>query len=176
MSLLSRRPLTDSPRRVVEMQQIASWLERIDDIAGKLEQLARPLAGLTEADPKSGEQWDAHEVWGHLAEFVEYWIEVFGEVIDQFAGEPIQYGRALDDSSRTAGLAHGRAMDFDRLWTEVQSDLSDLREFITLLPPSAESVVGIHPDGAKRTLEQMIDGYLVGHLEEHLAQLESLRT
>ena len=158
------------------MQKVATWLERIDDIETKLARLARPLAGLTGADPNSGEQWNAHEVWGHLAEFIEYWIEVFGEVIDQYEGEPISYGRGLDDSTRTAGLEHGRKMDFDRLWAEVRSDLGDLRQFLKLLPESAERVVGLHPDGGERTLEQMIDGYLVGHLEEHLAQLESLRT
>ena len=158
------------------MYQIASWLERIDKIEEKLVDLARPLAGLTAPDPVSGEQWDAHEVWGHLAEFIEYWVEVFGEVIDEFAGDPIPYGRGPDDSTRTAGLVHGRKMDFDRLWAEVRSDLGDLRQFLKLLPDSAEQVIGLHPDGGERTLEQMIDGYLVGHLEEHLAQLESLRS
>ena len=54
------------------MHQIASWLERIDKIEKKLEDFARPLAGLTAPDPASGEQWNAHEVWGHLAEFIEY--------------------------------------------------------------------------------------------------------
>jgi hypothetical protein len=62
----------------------------------------------------------------------------------------------------------------DRLWSEIEADLADLRHFLTTLPESAWQVVGRHATG-ERPLAEMIEGYLVGHLEEHTAQLESLR-
>jgi len=163
-------------RRLARMKEVQTWLERIDAVEGRLQHSIGPLEGLTAPDPNSGEQWDASQVWGHLAEFVEYWIGIFGELIDEFAGESIPFGRASDDESRMAGLRHGSRLGFDRLWGEVRHDLDDLRHFLQTLPASAEHVVGIPPDGGERSLVDLIDAYLVDHLEEHAAQLESIRT
>lgn len=157
------------------MVGLHAWLQRIDNIESRLERARGPYSGQTAPDVDSGERWDAHQVWGHLTEFVEYWIEIFGEVIDAFEGEPIAFGRPLDDEIRLAGLKHGQRFEFDRLWEELRHDLNDLREFLRRLPASADDVQGLRGDGEQLSMAELIDRYLVGHLEEHVAQLEALQ-
>ena len=156
------------------MKEVQGWLKRIDSVESRLQHCIGPFGGLTAPDPNSGEQWDASQVWGHLAEFVEYWIGIFGELVDEFDGEPIPFGRSPDDENRMAGVRHGSGLGFDRLWGEVSHDLGDLRHFLQTLPDLAEKVVGLTGDGTERSLAGMIEAYLVGHLEEHATQLESI--
>lgn len=156
------------------MADINSWLSRIDAVQSRLAKLATPLRGLTEADPATGEQWEAAQVWGHLAEFIQFWIEQAGDVIDQYTGDPVPYGRLKTDPTRLAAVEQGRHTPLDLLWEEVRSDLADLREFLQALPEDWSKAVGLHPKHGELTVEQIIDDHIVSHLEEHADQLEEL--
>jgi hypothetical protein len=156
------------------MADINSWLSRIDDVEARLARVATPIEGLTTADPDTGEQWEAGQVWGHLAEFIQFWIEQAGDVIDEYAGDPVAYGRLRTDPTRLAAVEQGRHASLDLLWEEVRSDLADLRAFLHALPADWSEAVGLHPKHGEHTAEQIIEEHLVSHLEEHAAQLESL--
>src|SRR5438552_1680541 len=53
----------------------AHFLTRLDAVELRLDAHARsePPTGLTDPDPPTGEQWDAGQVWSHLAEILYYW-------------------------------------------------------------------------------------------------------
>ncbi|HEY7564268.1 MAG TPA: hypothetical protein VIA81_05025 [Acidimicrobiia bacterium] len=157
------------------MADVNSWLERIDQVEQRLSAVAGPAGGLTTADPDTGEQWEAGQVWGHLAEFIQFWIEQAGDVIDEFQGEPVPFGRTRTDTSRLAGIEQGRHTALTLMWQEVQSDLADLREFLQALPEGWDQAVGQHPRLGQVETSRIIEEFLVGHLEEHAEQLESLR-
>jgi len=155
-------------------QRVIEYLERVDAVGTRLLALAYPLPGLSTADPDSGERWEALQVWGHINEFVPYWIEQIGGVVDSYQGEPVLFGRTKADEGRLAGIESGRTMDLDvhRHWLEVH--LSDLRTFLSALGEGAFGSQGLHARLGPLTMEQMIEDYLVGHLEEHAEQLENI--
>jgi hypothetical protein len=153
---------------------IQSWLERIRDVEARLEAVAIPAEGLTEADPATGEQWEAGQVWGHIAEFIQFWVEQAGDVVDAYQGEPVPFGRTRTDPTRLAGIEQGRHVTIDNLWKEVHGDLADLRSFLTALPTGWSESVGLHSTLGPVPTERVIENFLVGHLEEHAAQLEGL--
>ena len=66
------------------MADLDSWLSRLDAVEARLRALATPTEGLTGPDPATGEQWEAAQVWGHVTEFIPFWIEQAGDVIDAF--------------------------------------------------------------------------------------------
>jgi hypothetical protein len=149
--------------------EITAWLGRIDQVSAR-------LRALTEISVDgSGEKWGTGEIWGHLGELVDFWIEQIGDVIDEYQGEPVHFGRALDDSTRTDGLVHGVSTPVSQLVEEVLAALGRLGMFLGALPEGWRSAHGVNRAGDIMPAAQMIERLLVGHLEEHVAQLEALR-
>jgi hypothetical protein len=155
-------------------ERAAAYLKRVEALAPRLAELARPLAGLTDPDGQSGEQWDVLQVWGHVTEFVPYWFEQIEEVIDDYRGEPVPFGRVRTDPGRLAGIDSGATMPMETHlhWLEVHLD--DLRGFLRALRPDSFACMGWHQKLGPLTMEVMIEDFLIGHLEEHATQLEAL--
>jgi hypothetical protein len=155
--------------------EVAGWLERIDSVQRRLAAVAVPREGLTEADPDTGERWEAGQVWGHLAEFIQYWLEQAGDVIDAFHGEPVAFGRPRNDPARAAGIEQGKSAPLSLLTGAVHSDLETLRTFLHALPEGWQNAVGLHPRLGPIAAPRILEDFLVSHLEEHVTQLENLR-
>jgi hypothetical protein len=155
-----------------------AFLERLDAVAGRLAAVAasapRPEA-LTEADPKSGERWDRGQVWAHLAEFIPYWIDQARPVI---AGEPssapVRFGRTSSDPERIGAIERDRREPVAQLWAATCEDIALLRTFLADLSPDQWRAVGQHPTRGEMSVAQITEEFLVGHLEQHADQLESL--
>lgn len=156
------------------MADLDSWFARIDAVETRLRALASPTEGLTEADPATGEQWEAGQVWGHIAEFIQFWVEQAGDVIDAYRGNPVPFGRIRSDPTRLAGIEQGRHIAIETMWQEVQTDLADLRGFLRALPQGWSDSVGLHSTLGPIPTERVLENFLIGHLEEHAAQLEGL--
>lgn len=150
----------------------SQYLTRVDAVEQRLVANARPLTGLSPEDASTGERWEASQVWGHITEFVPYWIEQIEEVVDEYQGEPVPFGRITTDPDRISGIESGKTMDFETHLHWLGVHLTDLKGFLTALPEGAWSVEGLHSRRGAISLEQMIEQFLVGHLEEHAAQLE----
>jgi hypothetical protein len=134
-------------------------------------------AGLTGADPRTGERWDAGQVWAHLAEFPGYWLgEIERLVAGQARGssEPAPFGRTAADGDRVAIIERDRHLDAAALHTRVAEEIGAAEAFLRALPPSAWQLTGRHPTLGVMTLAAMVQRFLVGHLEEHADQLDEL--
>lgn len=156
------------------VDDVLTWLDRIDAVEARLQALATPRAGLTEPDPESGERWEPGQVWGHLTEFIQYWIEQVGDVIDAYAGEPVAFGRMREDPGRLAAIDQGKRGSMAIMWAEVRSDLADLRAFLRALPEGWDRASGLHPRRGVTPAGSIIEDFLVSHLEEHATQLENV--
>ena len=156
------------------MADLQVWFSRIDAVEARLRALATPTEGLTGPDPTTGEQWEAGQVWGHITEFIPFWVEQAGDVIDAYQGEPVAFGRTRSDPTRLAGIEQGRHVSIATMWQEVRADIADLRLFLAALPEGWAHSVGLHSSLGPIPTEQIINNFLVGHLEEHAEQLEGL--
>lgn len=150
------------------------WLDQLDAVEPRLESLARPIEGLTSADPRSGEQWEAGQVWGHLSEFVDFWIPQIQNVIDRYQGEPVPFGRPPGDSRKADSLEAGRTTPPAVSWRRLQNDLVRLRVFLAGISDDSLSSVGLHATIGPMDLAAMMEQFLVGHLEEHASQMEEM--
>ena len=134
-------------------------------------------AGLTGADPVSGERWEAGQVWAHLAEFPAYWLDQFRTLLARRAAgaaEPIPFGRTAADPSRAAAIERDRHDDPRALHARVERDVAAVEAFLRGLPADAWAATGQHPRLGTMTLPAAVERFWVGHLEEHADQLDDL--
>jgi hypothetical protein len=156
------------------MADLDTWFARLDAVEARLRVLATPTEGLTGPDPATGEQWEAAQVWGHITEFIPFWVEQAGDVIDAYRDEPVPFGRIRSDPTRLAGIEQGKHVAIETMWQEVQADLADLRLFLAALPEGWADSVGLHSTLGPLPTERIVDDFLIAHLEEHAEQLEGL--
>ena len=157
------------------MSESARFLERLDAVCARLRaQSMREIApnALTAPDPSTGEQWQAGQVWAHLAEFIPYWIGEARTVIAAAAAR--QFGRTKTDAGRVAAIERDRHAGRAVLWARVDRDLSTLREFLDSLDDAAWRAEGVHPTLGAMAMPRIVDEFLIGHLEQHADQLDAL--
>lgn len=143
------------------------------------EHAAAPVpAGLTEPDPGGEEQWEAGQVWAHLAEFPGYWMsQVRGILAKRDSGvpEPIPFGRVKTDPERIAAIERDRYTDPAALLRRVRESLTWVSDELGALDDEAWQARGEHPTRGELTVRKIIERFILEHLEEHAGQLDSLR-
>jgi hypothetical protein len=154
------------------------YLGRLDAVESRLAALAAAdtaPAALTGADPDSGERWDRGQVWAHLSEFIPYWIGQAGPVLrGQTSGRPVPFGRTKGDPERIGAIERDRREPVSALWRDTRADIAMLRAFLANMQPAQWEIQGLHPTRGAMTVDQLVESFLVGHLEEHADQLEEM--
>jgi hypothetical protein len=158
------------------MERAASLRSRLEDVRRRLAGLAArpPAPGLTDPDPDTGERWDWGQVWAHLAEFPSYWLEQARRVAGSGREEPVPFGRTKTDPGRLRAIEADRATPVTELWRQMEFDLDRVQSFLGRLTSEEWSRKGVHPTLGAMELPEVVDRFLVGHLEEHAVQLEAL--
>ena len=131
--------------------------------------------GLTDADPGTNERWEAGQVWAHLAEFPGYWLAQAERVIALPTNEPVPFGRVKTDSGRIEAIERDRHTDPTALLERVRASLAQVSESARAWPPEAWTRRGAHPTRGVMTVRQIVERFIVKHLEEHADQLDALR-
>lgn len=155
---------------------VESLLARLRRAARRLEaHAASPAyAGLTDPDPEGTERWEAGQVWAHLAEFPAYWLEQARGVMAADSGAPVPFGRTKTDPGRLAAIERERRTSPIDLFERARSGIDDVSEVLRELPAAAWARVGAHPTLGPMSIEQIMERFVVAHLEEHADQLDLL--
>jgi hypothetical protein len=125
---------------------------------------------LTEADPGTGERWEAGQVLAHVAEMLPYWVEQVELVA---AGDQVPFGRARSNPERIAAIERDRREDPSRLLDRVDEGLGAVLVLLDRLDDDALAHSGRHQVLGEMTVAAIVDRFLVDHLEEHADQLEA---
>jgi hypothetical protein len=152
-------------------------MARLAVAEGRLAAFAEsPPPGLTDPDPATGEQWDAGQAWAHVAEFVPYWQAETQKVVAaaERGEEPVPFGRTSADPGRVGAIETGRHEPPAAQMTRLSRALAHLRSYLLALDEAAWSSRGVHARLGEMTVAQIVDRFVVGHLEEHAEQLEKL--
>jgi len=155
---------------------VDSLLTRLADAERRLAEHAdRPLPpGLTEPDPDGEERWEAGQVWAHVAEFPGYWLAQAQRVIALPTNEPVPFGRVKTDAGRIEAIERDRHTDPGALLARVRTALAEVGDAADSWPPAAWTRRGMHPSRGEMTVENIVDRFIVSHLEEHADQLDGL--
>ncbi len=150
---------------------MSDWIDRLDAVQARLHALAeRDLNGLTGPDAKTGEQWEAAQVWAHLAEFGDYWLDELDKVL---AGATT-FGRIKTDPARIAAIARDRSVPLPELVCRIDASLARLAAQLRNMTDDDWARTATHQTLGEMTIDDQLQHFHVGHYEEHADQLESL--
>ena len=146
--------------------------ERLLAAAGRIRASAQvvPDDALTDPDPDSGERWDRGQVLAHVAEMLPYWARQ-AELVA--SGAQVAFGRVKSDQERIAVIERDRREDPARLLARVDEGVAVVLALLERLDDQALAAVGHHQTLGDMTVAEIVDRFLVAHLEEHADQLES---
>jgi hypothetical protein len=131
-----------------------------------------PDEALTDPDPDSGERWDRGQVLAHVAEMLPYWVEQVELVV---AGDQVPFGRSRSDPRRVGAIERDRREDPSRLLDRVDDGVGVVLALLERLDDDALARSGRHELLGDMTAADIVDRFLVDHLEEHADQLEAGR-
>lgn len=159
-----------------ERKAVETWLVRllaVEEQLVALEQAGR-RAGLTEPDPGGDERWEDAQVWAHLGEFPDYWVNQLLVVLNEGRSGPATFGRTKADRSRRGAVAGARREDVGLYLRRLLGACDHLRAVLSGMDSTDWAARGTHPTLGAMDVPAILEEFLVGHLEEHAAQLKAL--
>lgn len=120
--------------------------------------------------PHEGD-WSPMRILAHIAELVPYWARQAAELArrDQ---DDLPFGRTADDPDRIAAVEDHHADGLDEALSRLRSGLAEAVVVLRALPEAGWSRTGRHPRRGQMTVQQVVDDFLLDHLDEHAAQLD----
>ena len=159
-----------------KQQQVTDLIDMLEDVEQRLiDNAAGPSPqGLTEPDEGGTERWEATQVWAHMAEFVGYWQAQLEKVVDTYHDQPVPFGRTKEDPDRISGIESGRSLPVAELMAEVHSGIETTRRYLPTLTAAQWQSVGLHARRGNMKVPQIVEKFMIDHLEEHADQLDDL--
>jgi uncharacterized damage-inducible protein DinB len=152
----------------------AKRLERVYEEVARLLQDPGVVLRLRTAPGKDA--WSAMETLGHMTEMIPYWLNHCRALIAA-TGEPPRFGRTAGSPERLAGVAHGATTKSDALLARLDEEVRAAGDTIRRLSVAERSKRGISSERGEMTVAEVLESFIVGHAEEHLAQVrDALRS
>ena len=124
-------------------------------------------------DTSDEADWGPPEVLAHVAEMGPFWL---GEIERIVAGgpDPVPFGRVATDTLRLGVLERDRSLPPRELYDRTASALDRLARRWPTLAPADLARVGLHPRLGEMTLPEILERFIVSHVEEHARQLREI--
>ena len=130
-----------------------------------------PLSKAYGAEPES--DWGPKEVLAHVAEMVPYWMAQIDAVLAA-PSDGVPFGRVATDPERIDRIGRDRALAAGELFDRIDRSLVDAATRLRPLDAESRARRGTHPRLGEMTVDGMAERFIVGHLDEHVRQLEEI--
>ncbi len=131
-----------------------------------------PLATAFGTEPEAA--WGPREVLAHVAEMLPFWLGEMERVIDGDGGSAVPFGRVADDAVRIGLIARDRTLPLRVLLGRVDTGLRDWVERLGTLTEDERNRMGVHPRLGEMAAAAVLERFVLGHAEDHVAQLEAI--
>ena len=131
-----------------------------------------PLATSFGTEPEAA--WGPREVLAHVAEMLPFWLGEMERVIDGDGGSAVPFGRVADDAVRIGLIARDRTLPLRVLFGRVDTGLRDWVDRLGTLTDEERNRMGVHPRLGEMAAAAVLERFVLGHAEDHVAQLEEI--
>ena len=131
-----------------------------------------PLADAWGVEPEAS--WGPPELLAHAEEYLRYWM---GEIERVLAGDgtaPVPFGRIATDTIRLAVIGRDRSLPLRELFARIEADAARVAGRLGELGEDEAAARGLHPTRGEMTVREMLEPFLVGHMEGHVVQLREI--
>jgi uncharacterized damage-inducible protein DinB len=148
----------------------ARRLERVYEDVARL--LREPGVASRLRTAPGEDEWSAMQTLGHMTEMIPYWLAHCRTLIAA-TGAPPAFGRTPGSPERLAGVARGATAEPDLLLAQLQREVRAAAGMIRGLTAAERDKRGIATGRGEMTVAQVLESFIVGHAEEHLAQVRA---
>ncbi len=120
------------------------------------------------------DDWTVMQSLAHVAELLPYWARQAQDVAARTEDDQ-PFGRTHDDPDRIAAVEAHRDDALDEVLPRIRAALTESSATLRALPAGGWTRTGRHARRGEMTVEQIVDQFLVEHLEEHTRQVEAAR-
>jgi hypothetical protein len=131
-----------------------------------------PLADVYGVEPEAS--WGPPELLAHVEEYLRYWMGEIERVVGSDGSAPVPFGRVASDSVRLGVIGRDRSLPLRELFARIEADAARVADRLGELGEAEASRVGVHPARGEMTVRDMLEPFLAGHSEGHLAQLREI--
>ena len=139
-----------------------------------------PLGRVEPGAPEGG--WGPPEILAHVAEMLPYWLGEVERVLEgSVAGAPgtvsiatggsTAFGRTETDPLRILRVEHDRMLPVRELFDRIAQDAARWDARLATFGEAELGTLGRHPRRGDMTVAEMLEPFVVGHLEGHIVQL-----
>ncbi|MDQ2965592.1 MAG: DinB family protein [Chloroflexota bacterium] len=130
-----------------------------------------PLSARFGTEPEAS--WGPRETLAHVAEMLPFWLGEIERIVAGPTGEPVPFGRVASNELRTGVIERDRSLPLRELFARLEADAGRLARRLGELSPAETERTGVHPTLGVMTVRQAAERFVVGHLEDHAAQVAS---
>jgi hypothetical protein len=116
--------------------------------------------------PSDG-QWPVMSTLAHVVEMLPYWAAQCAQIA---ASPGAKFGRTHDDPGRLEAIAKHAADPASVVSDALRASVSEA--LATLRPLGDWSLAGQHVRRGEMTIQQVVDEFMVGHVEGHVRQVD----
>jgi hypothetical protein len=118
--------------------------------------------------------WGPREVLAHVEEMLPFWLGEMERVIDGGGGAAVPFGRIADDTLRLGIIERDRTLPLRVLFGRIDAGLLAWAERIPTLTDAEQTHIGVHPRLGEMPAGSMLERFVIGHAEDHVAQLTDI--
>jgi hypothetical protein len=156
-----------------ELERIRSARQRYAELAARV--MAGepwPLAEDYGTGPEAS--WGPREVLAHVEEMLSFWLGEMERVIDGDGSAPVPFGRVADDQVRIGIIERDRSLPLRVLFGRIDDGLRAWEERVPTLTDADASRLGLHPRLGEMPAPAILERFVIGHAEDHIAQLDGV--
>ncbi len=131
-----------------------------------------PLSDAFGVEPEA--HWGPPEALAHVTEMLPYWSGEIERLLTGPSGAPVPFGRVATNPLRLGVIERDRTLPARELFARIESDARRIAARLQDLAAEDLDRRGLHPVRGEMTVAQVAEQFVVGHLEEHVAQLRSI--
>jgi len=118
--------------------------------------------------------WGAPELLAHVEEMLPYWLGEVERILDGPAGAPLPFGRLATDTIRIGVIGRDRTVPLRELFARLEADGARVARRMRELADGEVARIAVHPTRGELTIEDLLERFVTGHLEDHVAQLREI--
>lgn len=131
-----------------------------------------PLADDFGTGPEAS--WGPREVLAHVQEMLPFWFGEMERVAEGDGAAPVPFGRIADDTLRLGIIERDRTLPLRVLFGRIDTGLIVWADRIPTLTALEQARIGVHPRLGEMAAGSMLERFVIGHAEDHIAQLTDI--